>query len=874
MLVADRRAGLGVPGAERTADASLRTRLTQQRRRPLRLPRSRPGTAPDAVSGAQRRSLSGSLWRPGWPLVAIFVLFPLWWVLGLTEWAPLLLAIPMGLYLLKLPSVQVPKGFGWWALFLVWSLAGIAVLNVPAVGAVADASGTRIVTYLYRLAWYAAVTIACLYVLNTREKLSTMWIVRVVSVLFVVVVAGGLLGLLVPAFEFTSAMELILPEQISQVPFVNHMIHPSAAQLQDVLGYEAPRPSAPFSYTNTWGVHLAVLAPFFALGWLGKGARWRRALMPVVAILALVAVIYSINRGLWVALAVGVGFLAVRAAFLGRPALLVATLVAAVLAVGGIAFTSLGTVVQDRIAAEGSVEGRTNLSTLTVRSVTLTSPLVGLGSTRNVQGNFNTIAGGATAECPRCSPPALGTQGQIWLVVFSQGLVGLILFLGFFVSVFLRNVRRRDPTATMGLAVLVLSAVTMFVYNSLGTALLVVMIAVGLMARGQDDPARTPPRPGRITDRYAGPAPTLGGYWRLVRSNVAVISALALAGAGVGLAWQAVQGTPVRATVSVLVPDDRVRSPIDTSGPLNIDTEAQLLAAPGVQEALTSATSPLGPREERSTQILATPNSRVLHISYTADHEADAVAGARAAADAFMVERARQYAAQRTAQVDALTARAASLDRDIVTQTTALRAVVGLDGLKVPADQTLTIKATLETTTAEVNQVRSDIVRLTIASLPQSSITAVSPPRPRLHVWIVSGLGGLFTGLLAGLLLAAYRDRGGGRVGSPSQPWRANGIPLLASAPPAEEAPARGPSRRDLVARVLALFDADRALPVDPDSSPQRSAVPAPATGPQLAPGRRAVLLVERRTAYRDLNRAAQDVVHRGGEVRGAVHVG
>ncbi len=39
------------------------------------------------------------------------------------------------------------------------------------------------------------------------------------------------------------------------------------------------------------------------------------------------------------------------------------------------------------------------------------SPLVGLGSTRDVQGNFNTIAGGAT-EMPPMHPPALGTQGQ------------------------------------------------------------------------------------------------------------------------------------------------------------------------------------------------------------------------------------------------------------------------------------------------------------------------------------------------------------------------------------------------------------------------------------------------------------------------------
>ncbi len=126
----------------------------------------------------------------------------------------------------------------------------------------------------------------------------------------------------------------------------------------------------------------------------------------------------------------------------------------------------------------------------------------------------------------------------------------------------------------MGLTVLVLSGVTMFVYNSLGTALMVVMIAVGLLARGERDgtlPSASGPqlkalganaigakgvrvtgchRLSALRTRYAVPAPTLGSYARLVRSNVAMILALSLAGAAVGVAWQFFNGVPVRATVS------------------------------------------------------------------------------------------------------------------------------------------------------------------------------------------------------------------------------------------------------------------------------------------------------------------------------------
>ena len=77
------------------------------------------------------------------------------------------------------------------------------------------------------------------------------------------------------------------------------------------------------------------------------------------------------------------------------------------------------------------------------------SPVVGFGSTRDVQGSFASIAGASTPDCPRCGVPPLGTQGHIWQLIFSQGFVGLGLFLTFFGMALARCWRCRTTVETL-----------------------------------------------------------------------------------------------------------------------------------------------------------------------------------------------------------------------------------------------------------------------------------------------------------------------------------------------------------------------------------------------------------------------------------------
>ncbi|MGL5829279.1 MAG: hypothetical protein ACRC0L_06890, partial [Angustibacter sp.] len=320
--------------------------------------------------------------RPGWPLAVMLVPFPLWWAMGISEFICLAMAVPMALYLVRLHRVQVPRGFGLWLLFLLWVVLGVFVLRVSALGAVPDNSSTRYLTWAYRLAWYLTITIVVLYVINTRRELSSQRLARIVSALFLTVVAGGLLGIFAPLFEFPSLLELILPKSISKIQFITKKIHPSAAQLQDVLGYAAPRPSAPYAFTNTWGLNFVCTLPFFIYGWCQRDSGWRRYAAGPILLLAAIPAIYSINRGMWLALVVMALFVAARSAVIGRPGMLLAVLAGGAALVMVVALSSLGAVVTTRLTSDGSEEGRANLGTLAVTSVAATSPFIGLGSTR------------------------------------------------------------------------------------------------------------------------------------------------------------------------------------------------------------------------------------------------------------------------------------------------------------------------------------------------------------------------------------------------------------------------------------------------------------------------------------------------------------
>lgn len=425
-----------------------------------------------------------SAMRPGWPLSALFLGLPLWWALGVSHFVFLVLAVVMAWQLSRRPRILVPRGFALWLLFLVWMAVGVALVWAHAPDTVEVSSPARLVGFGYRGAWFLAATVAMLYVLNLSEKeLSSKRVARLLGFMFAVTVVFGLGGVLAPQLEFPSALELVLPGNMGGSPFIQALIHPSLAEESEFLGFTQARPTAPFAYANSWGNNLAMYLPFFVFAWLGRDGGWRRPLGAVLLMLSVVPIVFSLNRGLWLGLAIMAVYVAARLAWNGRILAIQVLLVASV--VGGAVFVStpLFDTVTLRLETPHSNDRRFNTAEQVIVTTWKGSPIVGYGSTREMEGSFTSLAGGGTPECPQCAPPPLGTQGFMWRLILTTGFVGTALALSFLAVQFWRHMSGLQPYSVIGCALIVTSALLFFVYDSLESPFFTLMIAIGLMNR-------------------------------------------------------------------------------------------------------------------------------------------------------------------------------------------------------------------------------------------------------------------------------------------------------------------------------------------------------------------------------------------------------
>ena len=423
----------------------------------------------------------------GWPLTALLVLYPLWWLLGLGTLIVFILAVPMAVHLLRRRPIAVPPGFGLWLLFLGWVVLSATMLGQNPAGTLPGSAGGRSISFLFNLAGYVAVAVVLLYVGSLSEReYPRARLVRHLGWLFIVVVAGGLLGTFAPTFEFTAPVELLLPRSVAQNDFVQSWVHPAAAQLQQVLGYTSGRPSAPFGYTNMWGNVLSLLLGFFVVSWF-TGPRQRPRLLGVLVLLAAaIPVVYSLNRGLWIGLALTVLFVALRLALRGRLLAIGVLIVGLVVASAVLLLSPLTGIIEGRLDNPKS-DGIRAFTAEVTWDVVDQSPVVGFGSTRPALGSSNSIAIGRTADCPSCGNPTVGSNGQFWLLLVAQGYVGTALYLAYFLRTMWAY--RRDDSATGAAAMLAcgLPFLYMFLYNALVVPLLITFLAIGLLWRNDRD---------------------------------------------------------------------------------------------------------------------------------------------------------------------------------------------------------------------------------------------------------------------------------------------------------------------------------------------------------------------------------------------------
>jgi O-antigen ligase len=455
---------------------------------------SHPGA--EAVAAPSRPSPKAHRLR-AWPLTGILLLYPLWWALGLGVLIFFLAAVPMFVALFRRRTaghlVKLPPGFLAWLMFLAAVGFGLFTLGADPAGTVPGTAASRLVSYAFRLGGYAVLTVLLVYAGNVeRRELTQERLVRLLGWLFAVTVAGGLLGMLAPRFEFTAPVELLLPPHVRHDGFVQSLVHPTAAQIMNLLGGETPRPGAPWGYTNTWGNNVCLLAGWFAVAgfWLAKRPR-TKVLAGATLLVATVPIVYSLNRGLWIGLGVLVLYVAGRLAIKGRAVALGLVAVAGLGVAVAIGVTPLGDVVNARLE-DGKSNGVRMYTTQKAVGGMLESPLIGFGSTRNTIGGRNSIAVGETDDCERCGNFTIGGNGQLWQLLYAHGILGTVTYLGFFVAGLWRFRRDTSPIGLAAGAAIVSSFAAMFWYNALVTPLALTFLAYAVLWRNQQRGFRQP----------------------------------------------------------------------------------------------------------------------------------------------------------------------------------------------------------------------------------------------------------------------------------------------------------------------------------------------------------------------------------------------
>ncbi len=423
---------------------------------------------------------------PGWPLVGALLGYPLWWALGLNTLVFPLAAIPMVVILARQSlhgrRLRLPPGFALWVVFLVVVALGIAALGENPAGTVPDSFASRLLPAGFRLVEYAALTVFLLYAGNlTEAELPRSRLVGLLAWLFVVTVAGGLLGMAAGRLSFASPLELLLPHRVRANSWVQALVHPAAAQMSGVLGHETPRPAAPWGYTNTWGNNFCLLVGWFVAA--VAGARLRSKLVAVGCLaVAVLPVVYSLNRGLWIGLGVAGLVVGARLASRGRLAALLGVGLVLALLAGALAVTPLGRTVNSRLDNGKSNGVRYYLTEQALAGVAH-SPVIGHGSTRNTLGGRQSITVGERLDCPRCGNFTIGGNGQLWQLLYAHGLAGTLAYLGFFLYACWRSRHDASPIGVAGSTALLCSLVAGLWYNALVTPLCFTLLSLALLWR-------------------------------------------------------------------------------------------------------------------------------------------------------------------------------------------------------------------------------------------------------------------------------------------------------------------------------------------------------------------------------------------------------
>ena len=310
-----------------------------------------------------RRPVMGT----GWPIYLLLYGYPLWWFLGVGVIMWLSLSVPALAWLWSRGRVRTPPGFGMWAFFVGWMLLSAAQLPAP----------DDLKAFAVRASIYIAAGVYFVFAYNLPYGHSIR-IRRAVVFFFSFAIAAGIASILLPFSDFVTPFERVLPGSVRSIDFVPQMVPGQLAQVHVFLGLPVNRPAAPFSFTNEWGSAIGILAPMAIYGVSRARAGMAQRLAYAGALLALIPIVYSLHRGLWLSLAAAVAYVSVRLAIHGRARPLMNVMGATVILAVLVLTTPLGTLAADRLDTGHSDERRGSLVGESI-ATTLESPIFGHG---------------------------------------------------------------------------------------------------------------------------------------------------------------------------------------------------------------------------------------------------------------------------------------------------------------------------------------------------------------------------------------------------------------------------------------------------------------------------------------------------------------
>jgi hypothetical protein len=396
---------------------------------------------------------------PAWPVLAMLWGFPVFWLLGATVLAGVGLTVVMLSYLAHHRAARFVPGVYAFTAFVVWVVPCVVMID----------SGSRLMGYAYRFSILMIVGTAFVYTISAGSRLGRRQIVNGLAVVWFFTIVGGIAGLLIPGVRLSTPVGLLLPQGLTSNEYVHDLFFPPMAEIQHPFGSptEFVRPSAPFPYANSWGVAILLLTPVAVACFLQARSRLLRVAI-VIGLTAMIApAMATSNRGMFAALALAAVYVVVRLAIRDRAAPVLAIAVLGV--VGAVVLVANGLLTQIRTRQEfGDSSGtRFSLYGETIER-TLRSPLLGYGAPRPSVSEQHISA---------------GTQGYVWMLMFSFGFVGLLLFLTFLWGTTLRTWRAPGDIDLVLHSVLVVASVVIAVYGLDIMQMLSIMLVAAVLLR-------------------------------------------------------------------------------------------------------------------------------------------------------------------------------------------------------------------------------------------------------------------------------------------------------------------------------------------------------------------------------------------------------